>query len=148
MRRYSRLVTAFAALATVAIVAPAHAQEDVHLIARVPFAFTVGVANLPSDTYHLSRMNGHRELPVLRGDFCKREHSCVSTKRFCLAPIDQHPLCSTVTEVMDTSCGRSNGKIRRASDLPESKGERKTAESRVDRAGAGMDTVIVAADQR
>jgi hypothetical protein len=33
-------------------------------------------------------------------------------------------------------------------DLPESKGERKTAESRVDRAGAGMDTVIVAADQR
>lgn len=145
MRKYSPLVTAFAALATVAIVAPAHAQEDVHLIARVPFAFTVGEANLPSDTYHLSRMNGHRELLVLRGD-----------QTGALVRINEEilPRANRPTSLVFHRYG-SQYFLREIQwedtarlDLPESKGERKTAESRVDRAGAGMDTVIVAADQR
>ena len=68
MTMHSRLVTAFATAAALATIAPAHAQTEVHLIARVPFAFTVGNANLPSDTYHLTRMNGHREMLFLRGD--------------------------------------------------------------------------------
>ena len=145
MRKYSRLVTAFAALATVAIVAPARAQEDVHLIARVPFAFTVGEANLPSDTYRLSRMNGHRELLMLRGD---QTGALVRINEVSLPRADRptslvfHRYGSQyfLREIRWEDTARL--------DLPETKGERKAVESRVDRATTGMDTVIVAADQR
>src|SRR5262245_45194570 len=68
MWKYSRLITAFASVAAIAAVAPAQAQQDVQLVAHVPFAFTVGGANLPSDTYRLSRMNDHRAVLLLKGD--------------------------------------------------------------------------------
>ena len=68
MRKFSQLITAVGAIATFAVAAPAQAQYDEHLIAHVPFAFSVGTAALPSATYDLTRMNGHREMLVLRGD--------------------------------------------------------------------------------
>ena len=68
MKTYHRLVTAFAALAALATVATVQAQQDVRVIARIPFEFAVGDTTLPRDTYRLSQMNGHPEMLLLRSE--------------------------------------------------------------------------------
>lgn len=144
MRMHSRLVTAFATAAAFATIAPAHAQTD-HLIARVPFAFTVGNANLPSDTYHLTRMNGHREMLFLRGD---RTGALVRADEVRLPRTDIEP--SLVFHRYGNQYFlreiRWEGTARL--DLPETKAERDAAEGRADRAAAKKDTVTVVAAKR
>lgn len=145
MRKYSRLVTAFAAVAALATVAPALAQTEIHLVARVPFAFAVGNANLPSDTYHLSRMNGHREMLFLRGD---RTGALVRVDETRLPRTDAEP--SLVFHRYGNQYFlreiRWEGSARL--DLPETKGERDAAEGRADRASAQMEKVTVVAAKR
>jgi len=145
MRKYNRLVTAFAAVASFAAVAPALAQQDVHLIARVPFAFAVGEANLPSDTYRLSRLNGHREMLLLRGD-----------RTGALVRADEVPLPRTNSEPSLVFHRFGDQYFLREIrwedtarlDLPETKAERRAAEGRADRAATRMETVIVTAAPR
>src|SRR5436189_1171734 len=67
MKMSSRLVAACAAVVAFVTVAPIQAQE-IHLIAHVPFDFTIGNSTLPRDTYNLTRMTGHREMVLVRGD--------------------------------------------------------------------------------
>ena len=145
MRKYSRLVTAFAAVASFAAVAPAVAQQDVHLIARVPFAFSVGDANLPSDTYRLSRLNGHREMLLLRGD---RTGALVRTDEVPLPRTNSEPSLVFHRFGDQYFLREIRWEDTARLDLPETKAERQAAEGRADRAATRMETVIVTAALR
>jgi len=145
MRNYSRLVTAFAAVAALATVAPALAQTEVHLSARVPFAFAVGDANLPSDTYHLSRMNGHREMLFLRGD---RTGALVRVNEERLPRTDAEPSLVFHRYGDQYFLREIRWEDTARLDLPETKAERNAAEGRSDRAAAKMERVIVTAARR
>lgn len=144
MMNHSRLVTAFATLAALATVAPATAQE-VHLLARVPFAFSVGDANLPGDTYRLTRMNGHPDRLFLRGD---RTGTFVQTDEV-RVPRDGATPSLVFHRYGDQYFLREirwEGRTR--FDVSETKAEREAAEGRRHRAAALMETVIVTADRR
>jgi hypothetical protein len=141
---YNRFVTAFATVAALATVAPAWAQ-DVQLIARVPFEFSVGNATLPADSYRLSRMNGHPEMLFLRGD---------RTGTFVWTDETRLPRNGEAPSLVFHRYGdqyflreiRWEGSARL--DVPETKAERITAEGRRDRAASAMKTVIVVAERR
>ena len=145
MRKYHRLVTAFAAVASLATVAPAFAQSEVHLIAHVPFAFTVSDANLPSDTYRLSRMNGHREMLVLRGE---RTGALVRTNEVPLPRSNAEP--SLVFHRYGDQYFLREIRWEDAArlELPQTKAERNAAERRPDRASVQMEKVTVTASPR
>jgi hypothetical protein len=145
MRKYSRLVTAFAAVASFAAVAPALAQQDVRLVAHVPFAFAVGEANLPSDTYHLSRLNGHRELLLLRGD---RTGAVVRTDEVRLPRTDSEPSLMFHRYGNRYFLREIRWEDTARLDLPETKAERQAAKGRADRTTDRMETVIVTAAPR
>jgi hypothetical protein len=142
MRMYSRVVTAFAAVAALVSAAPVQAQG---LIARVPFEFAVGDTNLPRDTYHLSRMNEHPEMLLLRGD---------RTGAFVRTIEERVPRDGATPSLLFHRYGdryflreiRWEGTARL--DLPETKAERAAAERRADRAAAPMETVIIGAELR
>jgi hypothetical protein len=141
----SRLVTAFATVASFAVVAPALAQQDVRLVAHVPFAFAVGEANLPSDTYRLSRLNEHRDLLLLRGD---RTGAIVRTSEVSLPRADSEPSL-VFHRIGDQYFLREIRWENTARlDLPETKAERSAAEGRANRAAARTETVIVPAVAR
>ena len=137
----NRLVTAFAAVAALATVAAAQAQD--HLIARVPFEFAVGNANLPRDTYRLSRMNDHPEMVLVRND---RKGVFVRTTEMGLPRDDGTPslVFHRYGDQYFLRQIRWDGRSRLA--LPETKAERSAAERR-NRAAVRMETVIIAADQ-
>lgn len=145
MTMHSRLVTAFATAAALATIAPAHAQTEVHLIARVPFAFTVGNANLPSDTYHLTRMNGHREMLFLRGD---RTGALVRADEVRLPRTDTEPSLVFHRYGNQYFLREIRWEDTARLDLPETKAERNAAEGRADRAAAGVEKVTVVAAKR
>jgi hypothetical protein len=145
MRKYSRLVTAFAAVASFAAVAPALAQQDVRLVAHVPFAFAVGEANLPSDTYHLSRLNGHRELLLLRGD---RTGAVVRTDEVRLPRTDSEPSLVFHRYGNQYFLREIRWEDTARLDLPETKAERQAAKGRADRTTDRMETVLVTAAPR
>lgn len=144
MRMYNRLVTAFATIAAVATVAPVWAQGDVHLIARVPFTFTVGNnATLPGDTYRLSRMDGHPEMLFVRGE---------TTGTFVRIDQTSLPRNGEAPSLVFHRYGdeyflrevRWEGSARL--DLPETKAERIAAETRRNRsASLIMERVIITA---
>jgi hypothetical protein len=142
MTIHNRLVTAFAAVAALATVAPAQAQD--HLIARVPFEFAVGNANLPRDTYRLSRMNDHPEMVLVRND---RKGVFVRTTEMGLPRDDGTPslVFHRYGDQYFLRQIRWDGRSRL--DLPETKAERSAAERR-NRAAVRMETFIIAADQR
>ena len=143
MTIHHRLVTAFAAVAALATVAPAQAQD--HLIARVPFEFAVGNASLPRDTYRVSRMNGHPDMVFVRSD---RQGALIRTDGVIL-PRDGSTPSLLFHRYGDQYFLRQirwdeTGRL----DLPETKAERNAVERRGDRAAVRMETVIVTADQR
>ena len=142
MPKYSRLVSVFAAVAALATTAPAHAQTDVHLIAHVPFAFAVGEASLPSDTYRLSTLNDHRDVVLLRGDLTG---AIVYTNEVKLPRSDRPP--SLVFHRYGDQYFLREIQWEDTSHLalPETKAERKAAETRRNRADIRMETVTVAA---
>jgi hypothetical protein len=145
MRKYSRFVTSLAAVAAIAAVAPAQARQETHLVVHVPFAFTVGATTLPSDTYFLSRVNDHRDVLMLRGD---RTGAIVYTNEQKLPRTDREPSLLFhrygdhyfLREIQWEDTARLN--------LPETKAERKAAETRAGRAAVQKETVTVAAGQR
>ena len=144
MRMHTRLITAFATVAALATVAPAWAQE-VHLVARVPFAFTAGNANLPVDTYRLSRMNNHPEMLFVRGD---RTGTFIRTDETRLPRNAEGEPSLVFHRYGDQYFLREvrwEGSARL--DLPETKAERAAAERRSDRA-ALKETVVIAAERR
>jgi len=145
MRKYSRLVSSFAAVAAIAAVAPAQARQEVQLVARVPFAFTVGAATLPSDTYYLSRMNDHRDVVLLRGD---RTGAIVYTNEQRLPRTDREPALVFHRYGDQYFLREIQWEDTSRLDLPETKAERKAAETRADRAAVQKETVTVAAGQR
>jgi hypothetical protein len=145
MKMCSRFVTAFAAAAAFATASPATAQTEVHLIARVPFAFAVGDANLPSDTYHLSRMNGHGEMLVFRGD---RTGALVRTSQVRLPRTDAQPSLVFHRYGNQYFLREIRWEDTARLDLPETKAERNAAEGHADRAAARMETVTVVAGRR
>ena len=145
MRNYSRLVTSFAAVAAIAAVAPAQAQQDIRLVAHVPFAFTVGAATLPSDTYYLSRMNEHREVLMLRGD---RTGAIVYTNERQLPRTDREPSLVFHRYGDQYFLRQIQWEDTSRLDLPETKAERKAAETRADRVAVQKETVTVAAGSR
>jgi hypothetical protein len=145
MRKYSRLVTSFAALAAIAAVAPAQARQDVHLVARVPFAFTVGTTTLPSDTYYLSRMNEHRDVLLLRGD---RTGAIVYTNEQKLPRSERDPSLVFHRYGDQYFLREIQWEDTSRLDVPETKAERKAAETRAGRAAVPMKTVMVAAGKR
>jgi hypothetical protein len=142
--RMNRLATAFAAVAAFATIAPVQAQQ-VDLIARVPFEFAVGNANLPRDTYRLSRLNGHPDMLLVRSD---RKGVFVRTD---MARVrrDAEPPSLTFHRYGDQYFLREvrlDGSARL--DLPETQAERDAAERRVDRRASGMETIVVVAGLR
>jgi len=147
MTIYNRLVTAFATVVALATVTPAWAQGDVHLIARVPFQFTVGNnASLPGDTYRLSRMDGHPEMLFVRGE---------QTGTFVRTSETNLPRNGEAPSLVFHRYGdeyflreiRWEGTARL--DVPETKAERIAAEARRNRsASLLMETVIITAERR
>jgi hypothetical protein len=144
MNLFNRTITTLAAVFALTPVVAAQAQQ-VDLIARVPFEFTVGDASLPRAAYQLSRLNGHPEMLLVRserkGVFIRTEE--VRLPRHNAAPSlvfhrygDQYFL----REI------RLDGKARL--DVPETQAERDAAEGRTDRATPMMETVIVPADRQ
>jgi hypothetical protein len=145
MTMHSRLVTAFATAAALATIAPAQAQTEVHLMARVPFAFAVGNANLPSDTYNLTRMNGHREMLFLRGE---RTGALVRADEVRLPRTDAQPSLVFHRYGNQYFLREIRWEDTARLDLPETKAERDAAEGRADRAAASMETVTIVAAKR
>jgi len=146
MRIHSRLVTALATVAVLATIAPVWAQDaDVHLIARVPFAFTAGNANLPVDTYRLSRMNGHPEMVVLRGD---RTGTLVRIDEVRLPRNGDAPslVFHRYGDQYFLRQVRWEGSSRL--DLPQTKAEIEAAEVRRNQAAARMETIVITAERR
>ena len=143
-KTYTSLVTAFAAVAALATAAPIQAQE-VYLVARVPFDFAVGAANLPHDTYRLSRMDGHPEMLFLRGE---RTGSFVRTSEERLLRDGGTPMLvfHRYGDQYFLRQVRWAGAARL--DVPETKMERAAAESRGDRAASVMETVTIAAERQ
>ena len=144
MRMYTRFVTAFAAVAAFSAAAPVQAQDD-DLIARVPFEFSVGAGSLPRDTYRISRMNGHPEMLMLRGD---RKGVFVRTEEMRVRPDGAMPSL-TFHRYGDQYFLREirlEGSTRL--DLPETRAEREAAEGHADRLAAGMETVVISGTQR
>jgi hypothetical protein len=144
MRMYTRLVTGFAAVAALTTIAPVRAQE-IHLTARVPFEFAVGNTNLPSDTYHLSRMNGHPEMVLLRGD---RRGVFVRTIEERLRRDGAQPSLVFHRYGNQYFLREIRWEETARLDLPETKAERDAAEGRADRAAARKETVTIAAERR
>ena len=144
MKIYSRLVTAFATVAALANVTPAWAQD--HLIARVPFAFSVGNASMPLDTYRLSRMDGHPEMLFLRGDrtgtFVRTNETALPRRNDDAPSLVFHKYGDQyfLREVRWTGSARL--------DLPETKAERVAAERRSDGAAALPEKVVIVAGLR
>ncbi len=147
MRMYNRLVTAFATAAALATVAPALAQGDVHLMASVPFRFTVGNnANLPGDTYRLSRMDSHPEMLFVRGE---RTGTFVRINEASLPRKGEAPslVFHRYGDEYFLREVRWEGSARL--DLPETKAERIAAEARRNRsASLIMETVIITAERQ
>jgi hypothetical protein len=141
---YSRLVTAFATVAAVAMVAPIQAQE-VHLVAHVPFDFSIGNSTLPRDTYNLTRLAGHPEMLLIRGD---RKSAFVRTDEVRLSQNDATPslVFHRFGDQYFLRQIRWEGSSRL--DLPETNAEREAADSRATRIGSRMETVVIAAGQR
>jgi hypothetical protein len=143
MTIYHRLVTPIAAVAAFAI-APVQAQE-VTLIARVPFEFSLNNANLPRDTYRLSRMDGHREMLLVKS---ARKGVFVRTNE------KEMPGDGTGPSLLFHRYGdqyflrevRWQGTARL--DLPETKAERDAAEGRGGHAAAIMQPVVIVAENR
>jgi len=139
-----RIVTTLAAVLALTPVVAVQAQ-DVDLVARVPFAFTVGNASLPQAAYRISRLNDHREMLLVRsetkGVFIRAEE--VSLPRPAATPSlvfhrygDQYFL----REV------RLDGRARL--DLPETKAEREAADGRRSEAALLMQTVEIFAERQ
>ncbi len=145
MRMHNRLITAFATVAALATVTPVWAQE-VHLTARVPFEFTAGNANLPVDTYNLSRMTGHPEMLFLRGDrtgtFIRTDETRLPRNAAGAPSLVFHRYGDQyfLREI------RWEGSARL--DLAETKAERAAAERRSDQGAALKQTVVIVAERR
>lgn len=145
MRKFSQFVTAVGAVATFALAAPVQAQYDEQLVAHVPFAFTVGKTSLPGDTYQLTRMNGHREMIVFRGE---RGGVLVRANEERLPRRDREPSLVFDRYGDQYFLRQIQWENTARLDLPETKEERKAAESRMASAASGMETVTVAAGQK
>jgi hypothetical protein len=144
MSMFSRFAIPLTAAAAITAAAPVSAQ-DVDLVARVPFEFTVGNSALPRDTYQLSRLDGHPEMLLVRGDrkgvFVRTEE--MGRQRDNVPPsllFHRYGNQYFLREV------RLDGNARL--DLPETKAERDAAEGRADRAAAVVQTVIVPAEHK
>jgi hypothetical protein len=136
-------VTTFAVVAALATAAPVRAQE-VHLIATVPFEFTVGTADLPRDTYRISRLTGHPEMLMVRGD----RHSTFVRIDPVDVPRDNASPSLTFHRYGDQYFLREirwEGNARL--DLPETNAERAVAERRADRSASRMETVVIVAER-
>lgn len=144
MTIYSRFATAFAAAAAFATAAPIQAQE-VHLVAHVPFGFTIGNTTLPRDTYNLTRLAGHPEMVLVRGD---RRGAFVRTDEVRLTDTSATPslVFHRYGDEYFLRQIRWEGSARL--DLPETSAERGAAEGRANRVGANMETVVITAGQR
>jgi hypothetical protein len=145
MSMFSRVAIAFAAAAALTPIAPVHAQESVDLVAHVPFQFTVGGSTLPRDTYQLSRLHGHAEMLLVRGE---RKGVVIRTEPVRTTGRDSEPLL-VFHRYGDQYFLREvrlegNGRL----DLPETKAERDAAEGRADRAAVPMEPVVIGAERR
>ena len=138
MSMFSRFAVPLSAAVALTAAVPVSAQ-DVDLVARVPFEFTVGNSTLPRDTYQLSRLNGHAEMLLLRGE---REGLFVRTEEM-RVPRGAAPslLFHKYGDQYFLREVRLDGSARL--DLPETNAERDAAERRADRAAAVMQTVVV-----
>lgn len=142
MSMFSRFAIPLAAAAAITTAAPVSAQ-DVDLFARVPFEFTVGNTTLPRDTYQLSRLNGHTEMLLVRGErkglFVRAEEARPQ------GPASPSLLFHRYGDQYFLREVRLDGRARL--DLPETDAERDAAERRADRAAAVMQTVVVHAER-
>jgi hypothetical protein len=143
MKMYQRLVTMVAAAAAFAS-APVQTQE-VRLIARVPFEFSMNNVNLPRDTYRLSRMDGHKEMLLIRGER-KGAFVRVSEREIPRGGAGSSLVFHRYGDQYFLREVRWEGTARL--DLPETKAEQDAAEGRTGRAAAIMQTVVIAADDQ
>jgi hypothetical protein len=66
MKLHTRRLMAIAGLLLAGAAAALNAQTT-DTVTDVPFAFTVGTATLPRDTYRISRLPGHTDAFLIRG---------------------------------------------------------------------------------
>ena len=66
MKTYARRFVAVAGLVLLGSAALVQAQSDT--ITEVPFAFTVGTTPMARDTYRISRLTGHVDAFLIKGD--------------------------------------------------------------------------------
>ena len=139
----TRIVTTFAAVFTLTPALAVHAQE-VELIARVPFEFTVGNTTLPGASYQLSRLGAHPEMLLVRSE---RKGVLIRTQEVQLARRTTAPslVFNRYGDQYFLREIRLDGSARL--DLPETAAERKAADGRTDRASTRMETVVIPVDR-
>jgi hypothetical protein len=142
MSMLTRIAATFATVVALTPLAPAYAQQTVDLVAHVPFTFTVGSSSLPGDTYQLSRLNGHPEMLLVRG-----ERKGVVFRSEQVRPLERNDSPSLLFHRYGDQYFlrqiRLEGNNRL--DLPETREERDAAEGRADRVASLMQTVVVSA---
>jgi hypothetical protein len=145
MSMLPRLPFAFAAVVAFAPLSSASAQQTVDVVARVPFAFTVGSSSLPRDTYELSRLNGHSEMLLVRG-----ERNGVVIRSQEIRGSEWNGTPSLVFHRYGDQYFLREIRLEGRSqlDLPETAAERDAAERRADRAASHMEKIIVSGEQR
>ena len=142
-KMYTSLVTTFVAIAALAAVAPVQAQQ-VHLVARVPFDFAVGDANLPHDTYRLSR-DSHSGIVFVRG---KRTGAFVLASEERLGRDGEPPTLVFHRYGDQYFLRQVRWEDTARLDLPETKTERVAAENHAERVAAGKEIVTIVAERR
>ena len=144
-KMYTSLVTTFVAIAALATVAPVQAQaQQVHLVARVPFDFAVGDANLPHDTYRLSR-DSHSGIVFVRG---KRTGAFVLASEERLGRGGAQPTLVFHRYGDQYFLRQVRWEDTARLDLPETKTERAAAENHAARVAAGKEIVTIVAERR
>jgi hypothetical protein len=142
MSMFSRFAIPLTAAAVISAAAAVSAQ-DVDLVARVPFAFTVGNTTLPQDAYQLSRLNGHAGMLLVRserkGVFVRTEEARPQRPGSPSLLFHRYGDQYFLREV------RLDGSARL--DLPETNAERDAAERRTERAASLTQTVVVYAER-
>jgi hypothetical protein len=142
----TRIVTTFAAVLALTPAVAVHAQ-DVELVARVPFEFTVGNSTLPRASYQLSRLDAHPDMLLVRSE---RKGVLVRTQEVRLARRTTAPslVFHRYGDQYFLREIRLDGSARL--DLPETPAEREAADGRADRASAstGKETVVIPVDRQ
>jgi hypothetical protein len=141
MKTYTIIITTIAIFLLLAGVSPASAQYN-NLVASVPFEFMIGETTLPRDSYHVSRVDGHTDVLLVRS---ARRGILILGRRMGSEDGDEVPrlVFHRYADLYFLREIRFRGSL--GLSLPETREEREAAGRRADRSDSHMETVAIVA---